>query len=127
MVQLKFGDRINCCINDFIIVSPYQEYTEVATFEIIANDAYGYYLYVPNYMMIKGSSILDYSKSVYLNVDKRFVNEKFIYISENLVFTVKSILDGMSCKNCNDFFIMAKPNQPDDTLLCWSCRTNIYR
>jgi hypothetical protein len=30
--------------------------------------------------------------------------------------------DGCACKKCLNFYHMAEPNQPDGTLLCYSCR-----
>lgn len=33
-------------------------------------------------------------------------------------------LDGFPCKRCTNFFPMSEPNQPDGTLLCWSCRSS---
>ena len=34
--------------------------------------------------------------------------------------------DGMYCRKCQNFYQYAEPNQPDGTLLCYSCRSNPY-
>lgn len=34
--------------------------------------------------------------------------------------------DGMFCRKCQSFYQFAEPNQPDGTLLCYSCRSNPY-
>lgn len=39
----------------------------------------------------------------------------------------KKFPDGMFCRKCQVFFQYAEPNQPDGTLLCYSCRNNPYR
>jgi hypothetical protein len=38
----------------------------------------------------------------------------------------KTYPDGMFCCNCQTFYQYAEPNQPDGTLLCYSCRANPY-
>jgi hypothetical protein len=38
----------------------------------------------------------------------------------------RSYPDGMFCRKCRSFYKYAEPNQPDGTLLCYSCRTNPY-
>lgn len=35
--------------------------------------------------------------------------------------------DGCKCKCCHEFKYMASPNQPDGTLICFSCRQDPYR
>jgi hypothetical protein len=35
--------------------------------------------------------------------------------------------DGMKCQKCQTFYDFAEPNQPDGSLLCYSCRSNPYR
>lgn len=128
MVDLKPGDCISCRVNQYIIVSPYHHpYDDVVTFEIIALDNRGYYLYIPSHIMIKGSAVLDRVLCRQLSINKRFLGEQFIYILANLVDQVKYVMDGISCCKCQDFFYMAEPNQDDGTLLCWSCRANPYR
>ncbi len=39
----------------------------------------------------------------------------------------KKFPDGMFCRRCQIFFQYAEPNQPDGTLLCYSCRNNPFR
>lgn len=38
----------------------------------------------------------------------------------------KNYPDGMFCRKCQSFYKYAEPNQPDGTLLCYSCRSNPY-
>ena len=38
----------------------------------------------------------------------------------------KKYKDGMFCRNCHSYFPYAEPNQPDGTLICYSCRNNPY-
>lgn len=127
MANLKPGDRVDCRLKNAIIVSPYKEYDEVLTFEIVATDKYGYYLYVPSYYFVKGTFKADTYQCKNLVIEKRFLDTEIVYIQENLIDKVSAILDGLRCKKCQDFFVMATPNQEDGTLICWSCRNNPYR
>lgn len=127
MTQLKAGDRVDCRINFATIVSPYKEYDEVRTFEIVAVDAHGYYLYVPHYVILKDSIVADKSRCRHLGIDKKFLDEHIVYINTSCVARVVYILEGMSCACCQDFYPMAEANQPNGTLLCFSCRQNPWR
>jgi NAD-dependent SIR2 family protein deacetylase len=127
MAKLKPGDRVDCRVKQATIVSPYRDYDEVKTFEIVAKDAFGYYLYVPHYWLINGTSKADKYQCKSLNIDKKFLDEKIIYIQESMIYKIHAVLDEMHCSNCGEFFQMATPNQSNGTLLCWSCRENPYR
>lgn len=127
MTKLKLGDRIDCRIKSSVIVSPYKDYDEIRTFQIIAKDKQGYYLYVPSYYTLKNTLKVDNRQSKQLGIDIKFLDEEFIYIQGNMVLRIHSILDGMNCSNCKDFYQMAEPNQEDGTLICYSCKQNPYR
>lgn len=127
MTKLKPGDRVDCRVRSAIIVSPYKGYDEERTFEVVATDSYGYYLFVPVYLSLKGSVIADANQCKLLGIDRKFLDEQIIYIQENLICRVHSKLDGMRCVRCTDFYVMASPNQDNDTFMCWSCRNNPYR
>jgi hypothetical protein len=127
MAKLKPGDRVDCRVKQAAIVSPYKDYDEIKTFEIVAVDKHGYYLYVPSYYSLKTSVKADKSQCKHLGIDKKFLDENIVYIQENMIARINSILDGMVCSKCKDFFQMASPNQPDGTLICYACRFNPYR
>lgn len=127
MTKLKPGDRVDCRVKNGTIVSPYKEYDEVRTFEVVSTDKYGYWLYVPPYYNIKATAVVDQYRCKNLGIDKRFLNAEIVYIQENQICQISSILDGMSCANCGEFYHLAESNQEDGTLVCWSCRFNPYR
>ena len=127
MVRLKAGDRVNCRVKSGNIVSAYNDYDEIRTFEIVAKDGEGYYIFVPDYANLNGGSRLEPSRAKRLNIDSRFIGEFVSYISDGQICKVVFELDGLKCDHCHDFFIMAAPNQPDGGFLCWSCRFNPYR
>lgn len=127
MAKLKPGDRVDCRVKQATIVSPYKDYDEMRTFEIVAGDKHGYYLYVPSYIHIKNQVKADKYQCEHLGINKKFLGENIVYIQENLICRISSILDGMSCSKCGDFFQMAEPNQEDGTLICYACRFNPYR
>lgn len=127
MVRLKAGDRVDCRVKSNVIVSPYKEYDEVRTFEIVAVDKTGYYLFVPHYVILKNSTLADKYQCHNLGIDGRFLDEQIVYIQDNLIARISSKLDGMSCAICHEFHPMAESNQEDGTMICWSCRNNPYR
>lgn len=127
MAKLKPGDCVDVRIKNATIVSPYRDYDEIKTFQIIARDRHGYYLYIPSYYLLKDSEKADYYQCSELGIDFKFLDEQFVYIEGNMIARVNSVLDGMSCSNCEEFFQMAEPNQDDGTLICYSCRVNPYR
>ena len=127
MAKLKPGDRVDCRVKQAAIVSPYKDYDEIKTFEIIAIDKYGYYLYVPSYLYLKGAVKADKSQCKHLGIDKRFLDDNMLFIQENLICKISAVVDGMKCARCQDFFSMAEGNQPDGTLICYACRFNPYR
>ncbi len=127
MAKLKPGDRVDCRIKEATIVSPYKDYDEIKTFEIVAIDKYGYYIYVPTYYYLKGTVKADKYKCRQFDIDKKFLGTDIFYIQENLICKISAIMDGMCCSNCGEFHAMASPNQDDGTLICYSCRFNPYR
>lgn len=127
MTRLKPGDRVDCRVKASTIVSPYKNYDEIKTFEIVATDNHGYYLYVPHYYALKGTSVANKYRCNALGIDKKFLDENIVYIQENMVAHVHDKLDGISCRICREFFQYAAPNQPDGSLICYSCRRNPYR
>jgi hypothetical protein len=127
MTKLKPGDRVDCRVKASTIVSPYKSYDEVKTFEIVAKDDRGYYLYVPHYYVLKGTVVADQYRCKNLGIDKKFLNENIVHIQENMIANVQSKLDGLVCVVCKEFFPYAEPNRGDGTLICYSCRQNPYR
>lgn len=127
MSRLKAGDRVDCRVKSGSIVSAYNDYDEIRTFEIVAGDDEGYYIYVPEYRPINGGSTLESSRARKLNIASRFIGEKISYISVGQITRISYQLDGLKCDRCQDFYTMAEPNQPDGGFLCWSCRVNPWR
>lgn len=139
MVNIKPGDRVDCCVKCNNIVSPYTEdYEEIITFEIIGlsteysyysdySEHRGYYLFVPCYRIIKDSVTVSSFLAKQKGINKKFIGEETVYIQDSLISKISSVLDGCFCARCYEFYDMAEPNQPDGSLLCWSCRQNPYR
>ena len=121
MTRLHPGDRVDVRVKSATIVSPYKNYDEIKTFEIVCRDDHGYYLYVPQYYSLKDSIVADKYVCKRLRIDLKFLDENIIHIQENMVANVHE-LDGMKCSKCNDFCPFAEPNQENDTLICWNCR-----
>jgi hypothetical protein len=126
MTKLKPGDRVDCRVKSATIVSPYKDYDEVKTFEIVASDSYGYYLYVPHYYPLNGASVATLSQCRNLGINSKFLNENIIYVQENMITAVREKMDGMVCSICHEFYQYAEANQSDYTLICYSCKQNPY-
>lgn len=127
MVQLKPGDRVDCRIKAATIVSPYRDYDEIRTFEVVAVDQHGCYLYIPAYVPLKGTVIADRYQCRRLGIDKKFLDEQIIYVQDNFIYQISQIMDGLACSKCGEFYLMSAPNQENGTLICWACRNNPYR
>src|ERR1700690_940899 len=122
MVKLKAGDRVSCKIYQSMIVDKDHKYDTIRTFEIIATDDCGIFLFVPQYIYLQGSSRIDLSRCQKLGVRPQFHDEMSIYILDNMVASVRQQMDGMLCKKCLQFFDYATANQEDGSLICFSCR-----
>lgn len=123
MARLKIGDRVDCRIKSNIIINPYQnDFDEIKTFEIISVDEYGYYIYVPHYYYLSGTSKIDHKVCKDLHLDSKFLGDSTFYIRDTFIYKIHSIIDGCTCKKCNHFFYMSKANQRNGSFICWSCR-----
>jgi hypothetical protein len=128
MAKLKPGDRVDCRIKSYAIVSPYDpDYDEVKTFEIVSKDKTGYHLYIPGYLFLKNTVEADSYLCRKLQIHHKFLGEQILYVKEGMILKVNTILDGCVCIQCQDFYYWAEPNQWDSTFICWSCRKNPYR
>lgn len=127
MTKLKPGDRVDCCVKEDAIVNPYEDdFDGIKTFEILSSDAFGYFVFVPQYFSIKNSYKLDQYTCKNLNILPKFIGENILYIKEGLVYKINARLDGTKCAKCHDFVNMAEPNQQNGTLICWSCLAYPY-
>lgn len=125
--MLKAGDRVDCRILANKIVSPYSDnYDCVKTFEIVSLDTWGYFIYIPQYVLIENSMKIDSSYSRALAIDSKFIGENMVYIKESLIYKISSLFDGCICCKCHEFYDFAAPNQENGTMICWSCRNYPY-
>jgi hypothetical protein len=124
MPSLNPGDRVSCKLREGIIVNSYEsKFDEIYTFEIISSDSYGYYIYVPQYFHLKKSFKLTAYDAVSLRIHNKFIGEQILYIEQSMISCIKHKVDGCYCVQCGEFYHMAAPNQPDGSMICWSCRT----
>lgn len=127
MIDLGPGDIINCRIKSSEIVDCFASYDEIQSFSVVAKDDDGFYLYIPHYYLLKDCSIADIYRCRRLGIDKKYLGESIAYISENMIASIVSEQDGMNCSICGDFYQYAAHNQPNGTLICFTCRQNPYR
>lgn len=126
MGKLKPGDRISCKIRSGHIVNAYDsDWDEKRTFEIVATDNRGYYIFVPHYLYLKGGlKVNEYNAKTH-GIDKKFFGEIILYILENSVINVESRADGLTCANCEEFYPMAECEE--FVFICWVCKNYPYR
>lgn len=122
MSNLKAGDRVSCKIHQNTIVAKDCKYDAIRTFEVIAVDDCGVFLFVPQYIYLQGSSRMEMSRCQKLNIRPQFYEEMAIYIMENMIASIRQQMDGLICKKCLQFFDYATANQEDGSLICFSCR-----
>lgn len=127
MPRLNPGDTISCKVKASAIVSPYGSYDEICSFVIVATDDEGYYLFVPCYFNLKNSVVADQYKCRKFQIDKKYLDENIVYISENMIASVVKRDEGLNCKVCKEFTRFAEANQKDNTFVCYGCRLNPYR
>ena len=125
MADPKPGDTVVCRFKDGAIVSCYSAYDATYHFQVIASDYWGFYVYVPDYLGLSGSSKIDYSTATHLNIKPHFVGCKMLYIRESQIASVRP-LDGCVCSRCNEFFAQAQANE-GESFMCFLCRTYKYR
>ena len=126
MSKLKPGDRVACKVRAGHIVNAYEgDWDEKYTFEVVATDNRGYYLFIPHYIYIKGGlKVNEYNRKTH-GIDKRFLGETIVYIAEGSVLSVEQRADGLICEKCKEFSPMAECDEPP--FICWICRTYPYR
>lgn len=128
MTRLKPGDRVDLTLKSNATVSPFSgDFDEIKTFEIVSLDAHGYYLYIPSYLTVKSAIRMDARECRTLKIDPRYTGENILYISDGMIYKVNSIMDGMTCINCQEFCQFASSNQEDGTFICWQCRKDPWR
>jgi len=125
-MRLKQGDRVVCKLSLGKLVNCYASYDDTRTFEIIGLDDNGYCLFAPSYFNMLDACKIDRSDIKNFNINIKYIGDSMIYIIDTQVFKIASILDGMSCKQCKEFYHMASSNQNDGTLICWNCKSHGY-
>lgn len=123
----QIGDKVKCRIKDGTITKAYGDYDETYMFDIIAETNYNFVIYVPEYLNLKHSSVIDEYKLKKFGLDKVFKGAQYCYIDAFHIEKVISKLDGMKCSRCKDFHNMAASNQEDGSFICYSCKKNPYR
>jgi hypothetical protein len=122
---LKPGDQVLCRVKDNVIVSSYSKFDCQSNFEVVAEDEFGWYLYVPPYIHIKYSFKVDSYNYQSLKIDKKFIGENVVKINEIHVESVIRQLVGEVCSKCKEFVRQAEKS--GEFFTCWSCRQNPYR
>jgi hypothetical protein len=126
MVRLIPGDKIDCRLKNGCLVRADKEYDEIKTFEIIAVTEYGYYVFVPQYIYLSGTTTIDEYRCKKMTIDRRFLGEEMVHVHENMVCRIVSQLDGMTCSSCKSFCMYAAANQDNGMFICFGCRQNPY-
>lgn len=127
MTMLKPGDIVTCRIKDSRIVSCYSSYDDELSFEIIANETQGYYIYIPGSYNLQETAIVTSFISQSLNIDKKYIGGQTIYINNNYIIDILYKFTGCCCSRCGEYFPQAEANQDDGTMKCYLCRKYPFR
>lgn len=123
MSDLRPGDAVVCRIREDEIINSYANYYEYEyIFNIISNYEDGYIIYVPSSIFLKDTIDITINNYKKYNADRKFIDSIGYYITDHKIASIYSRLDGCLCKICGDFSKFAKPNQMDETFICWCCR-----
>jgi len=123
MAKCSPGDSVICRVKNNTIVSVYEDkWQEDFVFDIVSLHDEGYMIYIPIDMSIKDSVQITSGNHKKYKLDKKFIGSTLCYITEYKIASIHRKLDGMCCSKCSNFYGMAAPNQPDGTLICWSCK-----
>lgn len=123
MVSLKPGDRVIIRLKEAKVVDPYStDFDDTKILEIVATSNNGYYLFVPQYIFIHGTVVADRFYCKDYKISPKYLGDDILHVSEGKVYKVFSILNGMTCSTCGEYYDYAAPNQLDGSLICWACR-----
>jgi hypothetical protein len=127
MIKLKAGDRVSCKLKESRIINNTLEHDNTHVFEIIGVNEGGYYLYIPPYFFVKNTFKIDQFDYKKYKIAAKYIGDDCIHIPEDMILNISFILKGLPCRKCEIFFDYAESNQPDGSLVCYSCRFNNYR
>jgi len=128
MTSYHVSDDVICKIRDsHIVLADTPDYDETKKFQIISVFEGGYFIYVPSLMSLKDSVKLDYYNIKDYEISDRYIGSTVYFLTHRHIVRLYSRNVGMACNRCKEFAMMAEPNQPDDTFICYLCRFNPYR
>ena len=127
-MEYRVADDVVVKIQEGRIVPTYSsEYHEQAILEVVALKENGYLLFVPDRLSLKESFCINLYNYKKHGIVKRFVDSDVIHVEEDKIVRLYRRVPGMMCRHCQEFYYMSEPNEPEGTLLCWSCRENRFR
>ena len=81
--RIEVGDVVRCHIKDNEVVACYAtQYDYTKDFTIIHCDLRGYYIRIPSYLFIKDSIKLDSYNYKTHNIDKKYLDDYVLYITD---------------------------------------------
>jgi hypothetical protein len=87
---------------------------------ILVSFIINYYFYSAVYFH-KRKYTADFAFVKQINLNKKYLEDNILYVSEGNVYKIKSQLDGCTCSRCKVFYYQAVSNQEDESFICWSC------
>lgn len=120
------GDTVSCKFSSTRLTNAISsDFDEILSFDVIAKDDKGYYLYIPHYVLLRETSIISKSIADNLKILSRFIGENFLYVTFHNVVSVRKGIEGATCMKCDEFFPYAESN-PDGKTICFVCRKYRY-
>lgn len=129
----SIGDHVVCKTRDRILVTRFEKHDGKMTFTLIGRhiielNSWDYVAYIPEYeaTSIRGAFSIRPTFAEAYGIKKKFIGDLALIIRKSNIVSIAHKADGMSCCKCDTFCMMAKANQKDGTLICYSCRQNPY-
>jgi hypothetical protein len=120
--RLSSGDRIVCKIKDGKILNVYEDdIGERNIFDIVVKYNDGFLVYVSQNIFLKNSIYISKDNYKRYKVDKRFIDSYVYFITDHNIVSIYSLLDGLCCTDCGEFYSMAAPNRENEVFICWMC------
>ncbi len=130
-MRYDIGDKVYTKIAGATIISKTSnQYDAILSFNIIGIGLKDEFcvIYIPEYYRIKDRFQLQEKQLDEYLIDKEYLFKNAIAIWDSHIVSIQRAgVDGMFCEHCKLFIPWAQSNQPDGTLLCYSCRANPWR
>jgi len=121
------GDTLIIMVDGFGNVTDKTDVHKSFRLDVIAKTERGYIVYVPKHMHIPHAKKLSKSMKKRFGINEHYIDCHIVVVGLDSISDIIVRTDGTHCDRCSKFCPYAEANEPDGTLICYSCRENPYR